>query len=205
MGEDSSLSTSSIFVSFSLFKFFILSYVYECLPTCTGTFRGHVRCCVGTGNRIQVLCRSSRCSPLLSHYSAPFIVVVYGHPYGCEVLAHCGVWHVPTDSDAGHLFVCSFAICVWFLEQCLFKFFAWFFNYIFYVMLVVKALHVFRICICVRHMIYKNAKDFKANWMLCLCPSRSATISKWASLKFIMRRFMTFWFVKVKTGRENNQ
>lgn len=64
----------------------------------------------------------------------------------------------PADSDVNPLFMCSFAVCVWFIEPCLFKFFAWFL--IISLMLVIKVLHVSRICIHIRRMICKNARDF---------------------------------------------
>lgn len=150
------------------------------------------------------LSKSSRCSSHWAITPAPFIIaVVYGHPYGYAVLSHCGFDWCFLLTVMLILFVCSFAVCVWFLEQYLLKFFAWFLIISF--MLLIKVLNVSQICIHIRRMIYKNARNFRVNWMLCFFLSRSATILKWASLKFIMRRFMTFWFVKVKMGRENNQ
>ena len=100
---------------------------------------------------------------LFSTTSSALVVcwfVYDGHSDQCEVVSHCGFnLHLSDTSDAEHLFLCLWILCMSSLEKCLFKSFAHF--------LIVFFLSSLSGVLWVLYIFWRSNPFLRYHWQIC--------------------------------------
>ena len=94
------------------------NFMFDCLKKHHTVF--HSTCTIWHSYHLGCQCISVSVFLHPCQYFFFFFFLDYSHLNGCEMISFCSFhFHFPNDSSVEHLFMCSLAICISFLDNCL--------------------------------------------------------------------------------------